>query len=154
MAAHYIVAMQTVQAHGPYYLGGWSLGGVVAVEMAQQLHRLGYEVALLAIIDSTISLSPRNPDAPVEKLDLGDATLAQAVLEGLHLAPPGEDFYLREPEEQLNYALEQVKSAKGVPADTDLGQFRNLSRMRKTNIYAARTYIPLVYPHRVTLFRA
>ncbi|HJT59300.1 MAG TPA: alpha/beta fold hydrolase, partial [Ktedonobacteraceae bacterium] len=152
MAAHYIAAMQAVQAHGPYYLGGWSLGGVIAFEMAQQLHRRGYEVALLAIIDSNISLT--RPDGPVEKLDLSDRALAQAVLEGLNLTAPDEDFYLREPEDQLNYALEQVKSAKGVPADTDLAQFRNLSRMRKTNIYAARTYVPQVYPHCVALFRA
>ena len=150
MAAHYVAAIQTVQ--GPYFLGGWSLGGVVAFEMAQQLQKQGQEVALLAIIDSHLSLI--NPHAPVEKLDVSDTTLAKAVLEGLNQVQPGADFYLCPPEEQLNYALEQVKIANGVPVDTDLRQFRRLSRMRKTNLYAARTYIPQVYPHRLALFRA
>ncbi|MFL5654930.1 MAG: non-ribosomal peptide synthetase [Ktedonobacteraceae bacterium] len=152
MAAHYIAAIQTVQAQGPYLLGGWSLGGVVAFEMAQQLQRQGHEVALLAIIDSHLSLI--HPHAPVEMLDVSDTTLAKAVLEGLNQVQAGEDFYRRPPEEQLNYALEQVKIANGVPVDTDLRQFRRLSRMRKTNLYAARTYIPQVYPHRLALFRA
>jgi hypothetical protein len=32
---------RTVQAHGPYVLSGWSLGGLVAWEMAQQLRKEG-----------------------------------------------------------------------------------------------------------------
>src|SRR5580698_6134602 len=43
---YYIQAMQTVQPTGPYRLGGWSMGGVVAFEMAQQLHAQGQPVAL------------------------------------------------------------------------------------------------------------
>jgi len=37
MAAYYIKALRTVQPEGPYFLGGWSFGGLVAFEMAQQL---------------------------------------------------------------------------------------------------------------------
>lgn len=54
MAAHYIRAMDTIQPNGPYYLGGFSAGGVVALEMAVQLHRAGRSVALLALLDSSI----------------------------------------------------------------------------------------------------
>ena len=54
MAAYYIQALQTVQPTGPYLLGGWSMGGVVAFEMAQQLHAQGQRVALLALLDSRI----------------------------------------------------------------------------------------------------
>ncbi|AFY92127.1 non-ribosomal peptide synthetase [Chamaesiphon minutus] len=52
MAAHYIEALRSVQPHGPYYLGGWSFGGWVAFEMAQQLQQAGQEVALLAVLDT------------------------------------------------------------------------------------------------------
>jgi amino acid adenylation domain-containing protein len=52
MAMIYVEAIQTVQASGPYYLGGWSMGGVIAFEIAQQLLTQGQEVALLALIDS------------------------------------------------------------------------------------------------------
>ena len=52
MAAAYISAMQAVQPRGPYLLGGWSLGGVVAFETARQLSSQGHEAGLLALIDS------------------------------------------------------------------------------------------------------
>lgn len=53
IAAYYIEAIQTLQPHGPYYLGGWSFGGLVAFEMAQQLTQAGETVELLAILDTT-----------------------------------------------------------------------------------------------------
>lgn len=52
MAAYYIRAMRSVQAQGPYYIGGYCFGGIVAYEMACQLQALGEEVALVAIIDA------------------------------------------------------------------------------------------------------
>ena len=52
MAAHYIQEMRAVQPDGPYYLGGYSMGGLIAFEMAQQLQRLGQRVALLALFDT------------------------------------------------------------------------------------------------------
>lgn len=53
MAAHYIRAMRSVQQEGPYYLGGFSAGGVVAFEMACQLESAGSSVALLILLDTT-----------------------------------------------------------------------------------------------------
>lgn len=52
MAAHYIREIVSFQPQGPIYLAGYSLGGLLAFEVAQQLHRLGRRVALLAVIDS------------------------------------------------------------------------------------------------------
>lgn len=52
MAAHYVQEIRSFQPEGPYYLGGYSMGGLIAFEIAQQLQRLGQRVALLAILDS------------------------------------------------------------------------------------------------------
>ena len=52
MASQYVRSMRAVQPHGPYLLGGQSLGGIIAYEMAQQLLRTGEEVALLAWLDT------------------------------------------------------------------------------------------------------
>ncbi|MFZ1685775.1 MAG: amino acid adenylation domain-containing protein [Flavobacteriales bacterium] len=52
IAAHFIAEMRTVRANGPYLLGGYSFGGIVAFEMAQQLRKSGEEVALLALFDT------------------------------------------------------------------------------------------------------
>lgn len=50
MAAHYIAEIRSVQPHGPYLLGGFCFGGVIAVEMAAQLDRDGEDVALIALL--------------------------------------------------------------------------------------------------------
>ena len=55
MASHYLAEIRTVQPAGPYFLGGWSFGGVIAFEMAQQLRASGASVALVAFFDSGIT---------------------------------------------------------------------------------------------------
>jgi thioesterase domain-containing protein len=52
LASLYVEAIRSVQAGGPYHLGGWSLGGVTAFEMARQLAESGAEIASLSLIDS------------------------------------------------------------------------------------------------------
>ena len=51
MAAYYIKALRPVQPHGPYLLGGYCFGGVVAFEMARQLQAQGEPVALVGIFE-------------------------------------------------------------------------------------------------------
>jgi len=52
MAAHYISEICSVQPEGPYFVGGFSFGGLVAYEMAQQLRASGHEVGLLVLFDT------------------------------------------------------------------------------------------------------
>ena len=52
MATYYIQEIQTLQPNGPYFLGGYSFGGVVALEMARQLQEQGEQVAILVMLDS------------------------------------------------------------------------------------------------------
>ena len=52
MASHYIEEIRTVQAVGPYYLGGYCFGGNVAHEIARQLCEQGEQVAFLGLLDS------------------------------------------------------------------------------------------------------
>jgi len=52
IAAHYVRQIRRVQPAGPYYIGGHSIGGLIALELAQQLQKLNQEVALLVVFDS------------------------------------------------------------------------------------------------------
>jgi thioesterase domain-containing protein/acyl carrier protein len=52
MAGLYVREIQKVQPHGPYMLGGYCMGGTVALEMSQQLKAQGEEVSLLALLDT------------------------------------------------------------------------------------------------------
>jgi len=51
IAACHVVAMLAHQPVGPFYLGGYSFGAIVAYEMAYQLVEQGHEIGLLAILD-------------------------------------------------------------------------------------------------------
>ena len=55
MARDYIAEIRQVQPHGPYLLGGFSGGGLVAYEMAQQLRALGETVAEVVLLDTPVS---------------------------------------------------------------------------------------------------
>jgi acetoacetyl-CoA synthetase len=52
LAQFHLDAIKEVQPHGPYFLAGYSLGGLVTLEMAQRLTRSGERVALLALLES------------------------------------------------------------------------------------------------------
>lgn len=52
MAASFIREIRTVRPHGPYLLSGYSFGGILAYEMAQQLVAAGEEVPMLALFDT------------------------------------------------------------------------------------------------------
>ena len=52
MARYSLDAVRQLQPHGPYFLIGFSLGGLVTLEMAQQLIAEGETIGLLAMLDS------------------------------------------------------------------------------------------------------
>ncbi|HSK75578.1 MAG TPA: non-ribosomal peptide synthetase [Thermoanaerobaculia bacterium] len=52
MAAAYVRELVALRPEGPYALGGWSLGGTVAFEMACQLAEQGREVSFLLMLDT------------------------------------------------------------------------------------------------------
>ena len=52
MATHYVREICKYQPIGPFYLGGYSMGGKVAYEMTRQLQAAGENVALLVLIDA------------------------------------------------------------------------------------------------------
>ncbi|MCB9183925.1 MAG: amino acid adenylation domain-containing protein [Flavobacteriales bacterium] len=52
IAAHLISELRQARPHGPYLITGYSFGGVVAYEMAQQLRDAGEEVPLLVLLDT------------------------------------------------------------------------------------------------------
>lgn len=94
IAESYVALIRQVQPSGPYQLGGWSLGGVIAYEIAQQLNAAGQQVQMLALIDSyTPSL--------IEKLELEfkDNVSKQILIN------PNKHFYLEHPRSKYEVTL-------------------------------------------------
>ena len=151
MAARYIKELRAVQGEGPYMLGGWSLGGVVAFEMARQLRSQSVEVSLLALFDS-------HPGKSTEIDD--DALLLQftADISGLYdpeeSLMPETDLQARTIEERLASLLEEVVRKGCAPPDLNLKQLTRLFEVFRTNVRALLSYKPQPYPGRITFFRA
>ena len=60
---HYLLEMTRHQPSGPYYLGGFSFGGLVTLELARQLTDAGYEVPYVFLLDTVApSQSQNHPD--------------------------------------------------------------------------------------------
>jgi amino acid adenylation domain-containing protein len=148
MAAYYIEALQTVQPAGPYLLGGWSMGGVVAFEMAQQLHAQGERVALLALLDGRIP----TPDETFPEEDYEAVLLVERYF-GISFGPL-ESLAQLPKDEQLAFMLEQAKSAGLVPAELDVSEARRFVELLKSDLRATQNYALHLYPGRVTLFKA
>lgn len=51
LAGAYVDLIRDQQPHGPYFLGGFSIGGVLAYEVAQRLMAAGEEIGLLVMLD-------------------------------------------------------------------------------------------------------
>jgi thioesterase domain-containing protein/acyl carrier protein len=52
IASYYIEAIQAFQGEDPFFIAGYSFGGVVAFEIARQLYAAGKRVGILAILDT------------------------------------------------------------------------------------------------------
>lgn len=59
IAARYVATLKKYQPQGPYILGGWCYGGIVAHEMACQLQAMGETVEHLILLDSHIVMDER-----------------------------------------------------------------------------------------------
>lgn len=145
MAAEYVAAVQQVQPTGPYLLGGWSVGGLVALEMARQLRAQGERILLLALLDST---PPSSPDAPH-----GDDPSGREY--GLDLS--FEALAELGPDEQLPYlwqhALRLGLIESDVPVQVAQQVLNDLKRLFHNHMVLANRYVAQPYPGPITLFR-
>jgi amino acid adenylation domain-containing protein len=157
LAAHYIKAIQTVQPKGPYYLGGWSMGGIVAFEMAQQLQQQGESIALLALLDSNPP-SPNNSSTNINHVDdaklLADLAESTAHFFGKQLSISPNELEHLDPEQQLNYVLDVMKAANFVPSDIQSAQIRSFLQVYKSNTRALMSYVPKTYSGQITFFQS
>ena len=122
MATCYIEAMQTVQPEGPYFLGGHSFGGWIAFEMAQQLQRQGYEVALLVILNTpTPMVMNADFEDPADFENRSEADWFLAIAEvisrwsGQEIILSHRDLDPLDPNEQLSYFTEILKEINLLP---------------------------------------
>ena len=159
MAAFYLTLVREVQPEGPYCLGGFSIGGVIAFEMAQQLRQRQQLVNLLALLDTWVP----NPDARLGKLarqnedgELFLEFVKQNLGGMLPVTLPVSGDALRQLplEEQFAQVFAQLKQFHLLPKDEEVDGLRRLFGVFKAIVRANAGYRPQVYPGRLCFFQA
>jgi amino acid adenylation domain-containing protein len=153
MASYYIEHLRAIQPTGPYRIGGWSLGGVVAFEMARQLKAGGDEVVMLALIDSLSPSALAGMEPEDELSQLANFALDLGFTKA-HLSRSRDAVRSLPLEGQLAYMLELASAEGLVPAGLELSHLHRLFSVFKTNREAMQGYVPGVYAGRVTYFQA
>jgi thioesterase domain-containing protein/acyl carrier protein len=157
MASHYLEALRTIQPQGPYFLGGWSLGGFIAYEMAQQLVAQGQEVGQLLLLDTgTQTVRKENIEEVEAYLAKDDAVLLMDVFgERLPISREAlaRDLESLQKDERTAYMLKKMIKANLLPPDVDLAQAHSSMEMYRANMRAGLKYVPQVYLGTVTLLR-
>ncbi len=162
MAASYVQALREVQPHGPFHLAGWSIGGAVAFEMAQQVGAAGETVDLLALLDTLAPGTSAGRDEEPEAMllwglaqDLGGLSGIGAmggigVIGGMGLSL--ERLRELDPESGLAEILEAAERAGALPAGLGQAQAARLWQVYRANVRAVRAYEPRTYAGRLSIF--
>ncbi|BAZ70866.1 amino acid adenylation domain protein (plasmid) [Fischerella sp. NIES-4106] len=149
-AANYIKEIRVVQPEGPYILGGWCYGGMVAFEMAQQLHRQGQTVSLLAIFDCIVPENPIRPTKDDNAKLLFRSAESLKYLFGIDLSVSYNELQQLAPDEQFQLLMKKAN----IVNDAEIQQLFCNYKLFKTHVQAMRNYVPQLYPNKITLFRA
>lgn len=151
MAACYIKEIQTIQPEGPYLLGGFCMGGMIALEMALQLQAQKQEVALLLFMETyNLGNMPSRSFLDdiyyyLQKIEFNWGRLFS-----------GERNFLRRRGDLIKARaavfFEVFKSKLG-KHQTGNGRYISLQELEKTNDWVAQHYVPgAAYHGRIVQF--
>jgi acyl transferase domain-containing protein/thioesterase domain-containing protein len=136
----YLEEIRSVQPHGPYFLGGFSGGGLTALEMAQKLRKAGEEVSLLAMLDTPLPMRPRL------------SAKHRAAIQWQDLTHGGASYVARWAERRVRWEVSRLERRFAEPVENGEAQFHD-----KAIEAAFRAALPLYrverYEGYVALFR-
>ena len=147
IAADYLKAIRAVQPDGPYVLGGWSAGGVIAFEMARQLQAPGAGVALVVLLDSS-------PPGAVDAVDSVSLLAGFAGNLGIPIDLVSEELLQAETQTQLNWLLDRAHRSQALPPDVGFDDLRRQFEIYLADIEAVKNYQPPAAAIPLLLLRA
>jgi thioesterase domain-containing protein len=142
LAQHYLREIRKVQAHGPYFLGGYSGGGVAAFEVTRLLMAEGEEVAFLGFIDS---FSPNLPQRTWK--DRASIHLERA-------REQGPAYLVQTAQRRLKYERWEVWRRVTRPLGKLFPERYRYDVIQDSWVVAEQHYHPEPWQGRATLFRA
>jgi len=153
MAACYIDALVKQCPQGPFLLAGWSAGGRVIFEMAQQLIARDRPPALLIFIDCFAPTLFADDIRLIESEDEA-AYIARTWSEDVPLSV--EQLRTFDTDGRIRYLMERLEEAGLLPPGIDLARARRLVQVKRSTSHIGlnKTMKPLPVPLPVALFRA
>jgi thioesterase domain-containing protein len=132
MAARYLEQLEAVQPEGPYLLGGYSFGGLVALEMARRLIAQNQKVDLLAMVDTYPAGASQSTGALMGR------------------------FFGLSSQQKVAYLKKRVKRyRKGITRRLDMLRMPvALKNVRHACSVAEHRYVATAYPGKIVLLRA
>ncbi|MGW1067467.1 thioesterase domain-containing protein [Streptomyces aureus] len=145
MAEAYVTAILSAQHSGPYYLLGYSMGGVLAYEVAAQLRTLGHDIGLLGMIDAP----------PVVEVDSAmDYATKLLVQNGLRLNIDVAPLLALDRDERLDQLLKLGIEANSLPPGYGREHVQRMLEMYYFNGHALAEYELQRSSERITMFRS
>jgi acetoacetyl-CoA synthetase len=146
MAQFYLDAIKELQPHGPYLFIGFSLGGLVTLEMAQRLSESGEKVALLAMLDSYPHIRYLSTG---QRLRLTARLTARRLSAVVKLGMRGAlAFVLRPSQRPLLISTDRYRPPNGVLLSP------SMRRVRDSSYLALTRYRPRFYRGKIRFVRA
>jgi thioesterase domain-containing protein/aryl carrier-like protein len=146
MAGDYLEAIRRLDPVGPYHLCGYSLGGVIAFEMACQLTAAGGELASLTLIDSMVPTGIADPDQDIYDRIAAMARVQQIAVSADELRALGKDGAVAR--------LGQLTDQSGLFAQLRPEHLRRMVDVYESFGHALRRYWPRPYAGPLALLRA
>jgi amino acid adenylation domain-containing protein len=144
LVALYIKEIKTVQPQGPYYFGGISFGGMIALEAAQQLLAQGEQVALLALFDTWKS-----------KAYISYPVYQKLLIHWRQFAQSGFKYLFSSYNRRKNKSRKvQTLPPNNLMSNVSGKNHRQLSQVTQTYLKARENYVPQVYSGKITLFKS
>ncbi|MCE9667443.1 amino acid adenylation domain-containing protein [Myxococcus stipitatus] len=152
MAEHYVDALREVQPHGPYRLGGWSLGAAIAFEMARLLSQRGERVDVLALIEPSPATSARSAGAGDDTAAAVSFAMDLARTAGLEPSPPA-DVLPGDSKALLDHLFRVGREAGLFVPEAGPEQLEALLRVFTANHRALLRHAPGGFPGKATVLR-
>jgi len=150
----YVAEILTIQPEGPYTLGGWCFGGVLAYEAASQLKAMNKQVAGVHVFDTRAPIVANHPD------DGDDATLLSwfardlAVPHNKILDIPADELRAIDADKQFPHVLERAQAIGVIDSNIATEKLMNYFQVYIANGMALQMYEEKSVDINITLYRA
>src|SRR6185503_14179499 len=155
MAEHHLDRLLEIQNEGPFFLVGWSAGGLIAFEVAHKLKLLGHEIGLIAFIDTSPPFS-NGRWRQDHQLERREWISFMSVLEmpiDQRLQSRRHKFWRLSEEQKARHVLNFAKANNSVPRGLNEVDFGRMITVFQSNLRALQEYDAPAIDAKVILFQ-